>query len=95
VREIGPWLLAALRVWIGALCLLPVVLLTRRPPRLDASRARDLAFAAVVNFSLPYVLIPWGELSISTGQASILNATLPFFTVLVGLLAWGRGRGLS
>jgi drug/metabolite transporter (DMT)-like permease len=93
VREIGPWLLAFLRVWLAALSLLPVIIRRRRPLPLGPGKLRDLAFASLTNFALPYVLIPWGELFISTGQASILNATLPLFTVLMGMAVGMRPSG--
>ena len=40
-----------------------------------------------LNSSLPFVLIAWGELRISSGLASILNATTPIFMVAVA--HWG------
>jgi drug/metabolite transporter (DMT)-like permease len=40
-----------------------------------------------LNCSLPFVLIAWGELRISSGLASILNATTPIFMVAVA--HWG------
>jgi drug/metabolite transporter (DMT)-like permease len=40
-----------------------------------------------LNSSLPFVLIAWGETRISSGTASILNATTPIFMVAVA--HWG------
>ena len=40
-----------------------------------------------LNSSFPFVLIAWGELHISSGLASILNATTPIFMVAVA--HWG------
>jgi len=40
-----------------------------------------------LNSSLPFALIAWGELRISSGLASILNATTPIFMVAVA--HWG------
>jgi drug/metabolite transporter (DMT)-like permease len=40
-----------------------------------------------LNCSLPFVLIAWGEPRISSGMASILNATTPIFMVAVA--HWG------
>ncbi|HET7086335.1 MAG TPA: DMT family transporter [Rhizomicrobium sp.] len=40
-----------------------------------------------LNSSLPFVLIAWGETRISSGMASILNATTPIFMVAVA--HWG------
>ncbi len=41
--------------------------------------------------TLPFALIAWAMLSITAGLASILNATVPIFTALIGAL-WLRER---
>lgn len=87
VAETGPVLLAAGRVWCAALILLPVVLLRRGTLSPKPARIRDLAVAGGINYALPYILIPYGETMIPTGQASVLNATMPIFTVAIGALA--------
>lgn len=46
---------------------------------------------AIVNYVIPYVAIAWGETRITSGLASILNATTPLFTVL--LANWWLGMG--
>jgi drug/metabolite transporter (DMT)-like permease len=59
-----------------------------------------LVFGAIGN-ALPFTLIAWGETRVSSGLASILNATTPIFTVLVAhvftaddRLTWNRGVGV-
>jgi drug/metabolite transporter (DMT)-like permease len=42
-----------------------------------------LAIAATVNSSLPFLLISWGEVSVPSGLASVLNSTVPIFSVLI------------
>lgn len=37
----------------------------------------------LLNNTLPFTLIPWGEERIASGLASILNATTPLFTVIL------------
>jgi drug/metabolite transporter (DMT)-like permease len=91
VREINPWLLAAGRLWMAALALLPVILFTKRKVSFRLTRVPDLIVASAFNFTLPYFLIPWGEQYITSGQASVLNATMPFFTILLGWW-WFRHR---
>jgi drug/metabolite transporter (DMT)-like permease len=41
------------------------------------------AVMALINAALPYSLITWGEQYISSGLASLLQATTPIFTVLL------------
>lgn len=44
-----------------------------------------LAFVGmgILNNAIPFSLITWGQATISSGLASILNATTPFFTIIV------------
>jgi drug/metabolite transporter (DMT)-like permease len=42
-----------------------------------------LAFLGFFNVALPFALISWSELHISSGMASILNSTVPLFTILL------------
>jgi drug/metabolite transporter (DMT)-like permease len=75
------------RVGIAALTLLPVLRISglRLP-----SRWRDwvpFAVLGITNNALPFLLIAWGETRISSGLASILNATMPIFTAIVAHVA--------
>ena len=51
-------------------------------PELPRSLRGWLAFAflGVFNVAVPFVLISWAERTITSGLASILNATVPLFT---------------
>src|ERR1700753_1288047 len=53
--------------------------------RLPTDRATWGRFflSGLLNNVLPFILIAWGETRISSGMASILNATTPIFMVLV------------
>jgi len=43
----------------------------------------SLLVALLLNNVIPFSLIVWGQTHIASGLASILNATTPFFTVIV------------
>ncbi len=47
---------------------------------------------SLVNILAPYLLITWGETHITSGTASILNATTPLFTVLLAQVWVGAGH---
>jgi drug/metabolite transporter (DMT)-like permease len=82
LNEIGPVMVVALRMLFGVLTLLPVILIVR--PAFP-TRARDwvvLAVLGVTNTALPFVLISWAEKSIDSSVASVLNATVPLFTLI-------------
>ncbi|MBS0559742.1 MAG: DMT family transporter [Proteobacteria bacterium] len=83
VRELPSFTLVWLRVACAAVVLLGVLRLLgqRMPMRADVW----LAFfgMGLLNNVAPFALIVWGQHSIASGLASILNATTPLFTVLV------------
>jgi len=99
LRGFTPIQIVEVRVAIAALVLITIVI-TRRM-RLPQGVWLPLGFMAVIANLLPFVLITWGEKTISSGLAAILNSTTPLFTVvLAGLLlhaerlTWSRGAGI-
>lgn len=94
VVEMPPETLVALRLVVGALILLAALYGTGG--RLPATRRawRDFVFTGIFGLLLPFTLITWGEQSISSGMASILNATTPLFTALVAYI-WLRSDHLT
>jgi drug/metabolite transporter (DMT)-like permease len=83
VPEIPPLTLAFGRVGIAAVVLAVVARLMVGPFPRDPSIWRQLAFMAALNNAIPFVLLFWGQIHISIGLASILNATSPLFGVVV------------
>lgn len=86
----SPVLVASMRLAVGSLLLWGVVLARRvfapgsfkKPIPRDRSTWMKLAVTGLVNNAIPFALIAWGEQHISSGLASILNATMPLFTVV-------------
>jgi drug/metabolite transporter (DMT)-like permease len=79
----GPLLLVTMRLAFGlaGLALLMVVrgLPVPREPRLLA----NFAVMGLLNTALPFTLITWGETRIASGLASVLNGTVPLFTIVI------------
>ncbi len=83
VAELPPLLVAAGRMGIGATFLLALLMVQgKRLPR-DGGLWARIALMGLINNAIPFTLIPWGEERIPSGLASILNATMPLFTVLI------------
>jgi drug/metabolite transporter (DMT)-like permease len=83
VAEIGPFTLVGWRLLFG-LAGLAVVVAWRRPtmPR-DRRTLAALALLGIINTALPFALISWGEQSIDSAVASILNGTVPLFAMVI------------
>ncbi|WP_232314840.1 DMT family transporter [Oceanibaculum pacificum] len=92
VTHVPPLVVVWARVLIAAsllLALLPAFGV--KLPR-DGRFWRDVAIMGVLNNVIPFALIFWGQVHIGAGLASILNATVPFFTVLLAHLLTGDER---
>lgn len=79
----GPFLLVAFRLLFGLLGLAAVMVFQR--PAFPRERRVWLAylFMGAFNTAIPFTLISWGETQIDSGLASILNGTVPLFTIVI------------
>ena len=83
LQEVGPITLVAFRALFGLLFGIVVILIQRvRLPR-DLKTWSVLLLLGLTNVAIPFFLISWGEQSIDSGVASILDATVPLFTILI------------
>jgi len=87
VAELPPFTVVLGRVGIAALALNLLLWIRRDPLRLTASQWGPFLFLALINNVIPFSLIAFGEIRISSGEAAILNATTPIFTILVAHFA--------
>jgi drug/metabolite transporter (DMT)-like permease len=81
-----PLTLVASRLFFGFLVLITVVRLAREPLPRSARQYGHLVVMSVVNIVLPFFLITWGEQSIDSALAAILNATVPLFVIVIAPL---------
>ena len=94
VETIPPVTMVAARVAIAALLLWLVVRL--RGLRMPSAPGNWRAFTlqACFNSVLPFTLITWGQQTIDSGLAGILNATPPVFVLLLTAL-WTRHEPIT
>jgi len=83
VQEMGPNTLVAYRVLFGLLFGVVVVLFQRAKWPSTFKEWLPLLVLGLTNIAIPFFLISWGEQVIDSGVASILDATVPLFTILV------------
>jgi drug/metabolite transporter (DMT)-like permease len=83
LRELPPLTLVLMRVALAAIVLLPLLRIYRIGFPKTWSGWKPFFVVALFNNVLPFSLIVMGQTYISSGLASILNATTPLFTVLV------------
>jgi drug/metabolite transporter (DMT)-like permease len=84
VRDMSPATLVLARAFFGALTLGVIFAVRRQTPFPPGTRSRLLPFLtmAIVGSLIPWGAIAFGEQSISSALASILNATTPLWTAV-------------
>lgn len=85
VPEFGPVPLILVRMGVGALLLLPL-LLGAGYLRLVWQNKRRLLLLGLVNHVLPFSLLALATTRLEAGFTSLINATTPIFTALLGAL---------
>lgn len=86
VQEIGPMALVAFRMLFGALTAVLIgIYLKVEWPR-DWKTWGIFAVLGPTSLAIPIFLISWGEQTIDSTVASILNATVPLFTIVIAHL---------
>lgn len=88
VEDFGSWGVSFLRSAFGLATVTAIMLALRQPFGLRGVRWLPMAIVAVVNTALPWYLIAHSETRLDSGLASILNATTPVWTILIGAAAF-------
>ncbi|MFZ5858068.1 MAG: DMT family transporter [Chloroflexota bacterium] len=83
VREVGPITLVAFRALFGLLFGVAVMTIKRVPWPRTRKEWTPLIVVGLTNVAIPFFLISWGEQVIDSAVASILDATVPLFTILL------------
>ena len=83
LQEVDPFTLVGFRVVLGALTGMLATIFLRTPWPRDRATWVTYAILGVISVAIPFVLISWGEKSIDSAVASILNASVPLFTIII------------
>jgi drug/metabolite transporter (DMT)-like permease len=83
LRGLSPTQVASGRVWLGALALVVIASVRRRPMPRELVVYGHLLAVGMLLCVVPFTLFAYGETHISSGLASILNATTPLLTMLL------------
>jgi drug/metabolite transporter (DMT)-like permease len=83
VQEVGPITLVAFRVLFGLLFGVVVIFIQRVQLARSFREWSPLLLLGITNVAIPFFLISWGEQSIDSAVAAILDATVPLFTILI------------
>ncbi len=83
LNDIGPVSLVAYRVIFGLLFCSFVIFIKRVKLPHDLKSWIPLLILGVTNIAVPFFLISWGEKTVDSSVASILDSTVPLFTIFI------------
>ena len=83
IQEVGPFTLVGFRVGFGALTVILASLFSRTHWPRDRATWVTYSILGLTSVAIPFVLISWGEKTIDSAVASILNASMPLFTIVL------------
>jgi drug/metabolite transporter (DMT)-like permease len=83
VQEIGPMALVSFRMLFGALTAIAIAFYQGIPFTRNWKDWAIFAIFGPASLAIPIFLISWGEQTIDSAVASILNATVPLFTLII------------
>lgn len=92
VDEFGALALVSVRIGLAALFMAAFLRLTGRGWPTQRRERAALLYVGVMNTAVPFTLITWGEQDIDSGLATVLNATVPLFTLFIAHFALADER---
>ncbi|MCM3781897.1 DMT family transporter [Neobacillus mesonae] len=89
VEDFGAWTIVFLRSGLGLVVITAIMLATRRPLGFRTMPWIFMMIVAFTNTMIPWVIIGFSEIRISSSLASMLNATTPLFSLMLGIAFFG------
>ncbi|MCZ8516407.1 EamA family transporter [Paenibacillus filicis] len=86
LHDFGPWTIAFFRSALGLAAIVILMFALKQPFRLRQIPWLPMAVMAVVNTAIPWAVIGFSETRITSSMASVLNATTPLWTIVLGVL---------
>ncbi len=86
VDDFGTFTLVALRLIVGASLLWAVVRVAGQALPRDRRIYGHLLVMAVINITIPFLLITWAEQSVESSLAAILTSPVPLFAIVLSAL---------
>lgn len=86
LHDFGPWTIAFLRSAFGLATIVLIMLIGKKSFEWKKIPWVPITVVALVNTSIPWALIGFSETRLTSSMASVLNATTPLWTLIVGIL---------
>jgi len=92
VSELSPFQVVFIRTGIAAVGINIVLLLLGKRMPLNLKKLFPLIVIGIGNTTIPFALITWGEVTIDSGLAAVLQSSAAFFTMLLAHFAFTDER---
>lgn len=86
IRHLPPLTIVSIRVILASFVLWGVVFILKLKRPKSFRQWRSLFLIALMNNAVPFTLFVWAQRHIDSSIAAVLNATMPFFTVILAAL---------
>jgi drug/metabolite transporter (DMT)-like permease len=86
VDDFGTFTLVALRLVVGAILLWTVVRVAGQAVPRERRVYGHLLVLAIINITIPFLLITWAEQSVESSLAAILTSPVPLFAIILSSL---------
>ena len=83
LQEVNPSMLVAFRVLFGLLFGIAVIFIRKIKLPRNSKEWIAMFVLGVTNIAVPFFLISWGERSVDSSVAAILDSTVPLFTIFI------------
>src|SRR6188474_1008613 len=86
VDDFGTFTLVALRLLVGAALLWIVIRIAKQPLPRERRIYGHLWVMAIINITIPFLLITWAEQSVESSLAAILTSPVPLFAIVLSAI---------
>jgi drug/metabolite transporter (DMT)-like permease len=86
VHDFGPWTIVFLRSALGLVTIATIMFVLRKPFAFGKIPWISMTVMALLNTAIPGVFIGFSETRLTSSMTSVLNATTPLWTTIVGLI---------
>lgn len=83
VESLGAFVLVSIRIGLAAIIFAIFMWATGRKLPTRGPELGAMIFVGIFNTTVPFTLISWGETRIDSGLATVLNATVPLFNLMI------------
>ncbi len=90
VDDFGTFTLVALRLIVGAVLLWIVIRIAKQPLPRERRIYGHLIVMAIINITIPFLLITWAEQYVESSLAAILTSPVPLFAIVLSALVPAR-----